>query len=629
MATIVNERDVLLQATSPRMLLVTSNFISVSATTNTFSTSASATIPESISVKANLAGELKGTVTWTVSPEVPITVAGNLVTVPSTSVTPGTSITLAATLVLYDQTYSASVIISSVAETVSSELSANAILVPTEADGSGGNYTNATSTMTVNIGALDNSSAWAFAWTVPAGITASGLNTRTVIVSNMTVDTASLTCVATRSGWPAQTKTLTITKSKAGSAGSEGAIGIAARIAYQVVAQNLGAPTYSPTTSGGTSFPGTGWTGAPTTATVGTIVWYSYGRFNANLFAHQGIAANTTTWSEPIAASVFQDIRSDNWSYINTSLEVVSGVPNLQSFLTVYSNSTSPVQTGYYIQKANGNFWGTNVYMQGQVIAKGQTSDVSINWTNSAGQFDQTTFTARSGLLGYAQGGVSAGESNILRVGLTGASINQSTNSAWNVGAFGIATGEGNDPAIYPGNKKGIGIVAVGDAVCIYASAQLSTTVGLVVKSFAGTNRAANLEGDVEVTRALIVGNGLNVTGNTFVTGNITATGNVVAFQSSDQRLKSNIQRIVNPLEKLRGLGGYSYDWTAEYLSKYPKEIELGLVKPHDIGVIAQQVLLQMPEAVVTRADGTLAVNYEKLIPLLIEAVLELDRRTG
>lgn len=40
-------------------------------------------------------------------------------------------------------------------------------------------------------------------------------------------------------------------------------------------------------------------------------------------------------------------------------------------------------------------------------------------------------------------------------------------------------------------------------------------------------------------------------------------------------------------------------------------------------------MLAQLPEAVATRQDGTLAVNYEKLIPLLIEAILELDRRTS
>jgi hypothetical protein len=221
MAVIVNERDVLLQATTPRMLLVASNFITVTSTTNTFSTTASGISPASILVRANLSGELNGTVTWTVSPVVPVTITGNVVSVPSTSVAPGTTVTLTATLTLYGQTYTASTVIGNIAETVTSGLSANAILISTGTDGLGGNYTSATSTMTVNIGTVDNSSAWTFAWTVPAGVTATGQNTRTITISDMTVDGASLTCVATRTGWPTQTRVLVISKSKAGTVGSK------------------------------------------------------------------------------------------------------------------------------------------------------------------------------------------------------------------------------------------------------------------------------------------------------------------------------------------------------------------------------------------------------------------------
>lgn len=225
MATIVNERDVLLQATTPRMLLVASNFITVSSTTNTFSTTATAVSPASILVRASLSGELNGTVTWTVSPSVPVTITGNVVSVPNTSVVPGTSVTLTATLSLYGQTYTSSTILSNVAETVTSGLSANAIVISTAADGTGGTYTSATSTMTVNIGTVDNSSAWTFLWTVPAGVTATGVNTRTISISDMTIDSASLTCTATRTGWPTQTRIFTVSKSKTGTPGTPGVPG--------------------------------------------------------------------------------------------------------------------------------------------------------------------------------------------------------------------------------------------------------------------------------------------------------------------------------------------------------------------------------------------------------------------
>ena len=45
----------------------------------------------------------------------------------------------------------------------------------------------------------------------------------------------------------------------------------------------------------------------------------------------------------------------------------------------------------------------------------------------------------------------------------------------------------------------------------------------------------------------------------------------------------------------------------------------------HDIGVIAQEVAKVAPEIVTTRDNGYMAVKYEKLVPLLIEAIKELS----
>ena len=44
-----------------------------------------------------------------------------------------------------------------------------------------------------------------------------------------------------------------------------------------------------------------------------------------------------------------------------------------------------------------------------------------------------------------------------------------------------------------------------------------------------------------------------------------------------------------------------------------------------EVGVIAQEVIEVLPEVVTTRDDGYLAVRYEKLVPLLIEAIKELN----
>ena len=102
------------------------------------------------------------------------------------------------------------------------------------------------------------------------------------------------------------------------------------------------------------------------------------------------------------------------------------------------------------------------------------------------------------------------------------------------------------------------------------------------------------------------------------VEGDIAASGDIVAFNTSDERLKNNIQPIQNALDKVNTLGGYTFDWNEE-LQKARKG--------HDIGVIAQEVQSVLPEIVVQRENGYLAVDYEKLVPVLIEAIKELSAK--
>jgi hypothetical protein len=106
----------------------------------------------------------------------------------------------------------------------------------------------------------------------------------------------------------------------------------------------------------------------------------------------------------------------------------------------------------------------------------------------------------------------------------------------------------------------------------------------------------------------------------TEITGNLDATGEVTAY-FSDARLKDFEGRIPNPLDKVRELSGY-----------YFKENELARSlgysnEARQVGVSAQEVEKVLPEAVTQAViDPTyLAVRYEKLVPLLIEAIKELS----
>ena len=100
--------------------------------------------------------------------------------------------------------------------------------------------------------------------------------------------------------------------------------------------------------------------------------------------------------------------------------------------------------------------------------------------------------------------------------------------------------------------------------------------------------------------------------------GNIRAYGDITAYYSSDATLKDNVRSIDDPLEKVMQISGNTFTW---------KENDAGH-EGEDTGVIAQEIeALGLPGIVVTRENGKKAVRYEKLVPLLIEAIKELNAK--
>jgi hypothetical protein len=99
--------------------------------------------------------------------------------------------------------------------------------------------------------------------------------------------------------------------------------------------------------------------------------------------------------------------------------------------------------------------------------------------------------------------------------------------------------------------------------------------------------------------------------------GDMTAGGNVVAY--SDPRLKEEIQKIESPVEKLKKLNGMRFRWKQNSILGHPGE--------YDYGVLANEVQEVFPEIVADTmhespdGDKYKAVAYDKLVPVLIEAV--------
>ena len=119
-------------------------------------------------------------------------------------------------------------------------------------------------------------------------------------------------------------------------------------------------------------------------------------------------------------------------------------------------------------------------------------------------------------------------------------------------------------------------------------------------------------------TASNITSGTLVVTGGVGISGALYVGADIYSYASSDIRLKENLSKIDNSLEKLLKISGYEYHWNKIAQEMYPERTM------QDVGVIAQEVKEIVPSAVVEREDGYLAVRYDKLIPLLIEAVKAL-----
>jgi hypothetical protein len=116
---------------------------------------------------------------------------------------------------------------------------------------------------------------------------------------------------------------------------------------------------------------------------------------------------------------------------------------------------------------------------------------------------------------------------------------------------------------------------------------------------------------------------------------NLQTFGDVVAY-ASDKRLKTNIKNIPDALGKVLSINGVFFDWDITECDKWgfkpPKE---------DVGVLAQEVQAVLPEAVKwapfdrdplkgpnsVSGKDYLTVQYEKVVPLLIEAIKELNAK--
>ena len=156
---------------------------------------------------------------------------------------------------------------------------------------------------------------------------------------------------------------------------------------------------------------------------------------------------------------------------------------------------------------------------------------------------------------------------------------------------------------------------AIADAYLSSNTAHLSGT-----QTFSGEKTFSNILTVSNTTSTNATDTGaLVVTGGVGIGGGLNVGGDVVAYASSDERLKDNIELISNPIEKVQSLKGVTWNWNDN-----ADELQQSLP---NVGVIAQDVEKVLPELVTDRDNGYKGVDYAKLTGLLIEAIKDQQKQ--
>merc|ERR1712194_80304 len=159
-----------------------------------------------------------------------------------------------------------------------------------------------------------------------------------------------------------------------------------------------------------------------------------------------------------------------------------------------------------------------------------------------------------------------------------------------------------------------------------------SITGGLTVAS-----SGAQITGGLTVSNSGIVvqhgltvsSNGARITGGLFVTGGLTVYGYANKYASSsawnwdtsDRRLKTEVAPLGSTLSKISRLRGVYFKWGHTIPANKYRDQE------RTIGLIAQEVEKMFPEIVSKNYLGYSTVNYVLMIPVLLEAIRELNEQ--
>lgn len=292
----------------------------------------------------------------------------------------------------------------------------------------------------------------------------------------------------------------------------------------------------------------------------------------ANTYISHPLVSNTAYGTAPFVVSsntVVTNLNADFLDGLNGSyfLDGANFTGTIKP--SVLSNSNTYIgTTSISLNRASANLAISGISISG---ISATFSDVTQSTSNTTGS------VVISGGLGIAKNvtiGGNIAASGSIRANSNTATSNTSTGSLIVTGGAGIS-----------------GSLNVGGIIS--SAGSILTSNVIITANSASSNTS---------TGSLVIVGGMGISGDIYTAGQI--------YESSDIRLKSDIEVIPNALEKVLALNGYTFDKNGR----------------KSTGLIAQEVIQIIPEAVSTD-DKYLAVSYGNLVGLLIEAIKEQNEK--
>ena len=287
-----------------------------------------------------------------------------------------------------------------------------------------------------------------------------------------------------------------------------------------------------------------------------------------------------------------------------------------------FHNAAGP--TGSDVNTIDGNHIGQTAFGYGTLatgnasFTSGQGTEASGSFSTAAGYYSKASDYGSFVIGSWNSSGSSATSASSFSVSAPAFVIGNGTGSDAKSDAFkvlfngdttvsGDITVTGNDMTF--GNGETISNASDGTVAITASTTTMSgdlTVTGNDLHFGNGETISNASDGTVTITSGTVA-----MSSNATIGNDLTVSGDVVV--SSDARLKANIVSLGSTLSRLLLIDGKSYTMIKDGKQK--------------IGVLAQDIREVFPELVSEDANEMLAVNYQGLVPVLINALKEQDEK--